>query len=213
MKDAEKAREIGSYRDLGAMRKPVRRAGLDFSLLLEEVDVSIPCDAAEGQNSSRLKDREFAFEVGATIQDFGRQGLVFGWRATDSRGDVAIPELEAVPAADRGGLVRETGLVESLVEKIARAVAGENSSGAVASVSGGGEAQDEQLRAGIAESGDAASPIVPVAVGAALFAGNPLAVGDKTRALAAGGDFVRNDLQCGAGVHCLPLRISARMTA
>jgi hypothetical protein len=56
-------------------------------------------------------------------------------------------------------------------------------------MSGGGEAENQQLRVRVAEAGDGLAPVVPVAVGEALFGGDGFAILDQARAFAAPDDL------------------------
>src|SRR5262245_53946787 len=57
------------------------------------------------------------------------------------------------------------------------------------------QSTDEDVRLRIAEAGHRAAPVVLVAVGAALLAGNLLTPGDKPGTLAAGDEGFRKSLQ------------------
>lgn len=131
---------------------------------------------------------EFAGEIGPAIFDFRGKRFV-GWRgAAADGGDEKIRQSQPVFAIDRLRLIRETRAIQAIVEKIARAVAGEHSAGAIAAVSGRREADDEQSRCRIAEAGTRLSPIVFVAKGATPRLRHLLAVTDQARAFAAADD-------------------------
>ena len=126
--------------------------------------------------------------VGAAFAELVRRRLVSGGSAMDGRGDVAVFEGQAVVRRRRVGLGSKPRAVERVVEEVSRAVAGEHAAGAVGSVGARREADDEQARRGVAERRDGLAPVVPAAVRAALYRGNPAAVGDQAGAALAGDD-------------------------
>src|ERR687895_409834 len=79
--------------------------------------------------------------------------------------------------------------MERREQPVARTVAGEDATGAVASVSRRREADDEHARLGIAVPGDRTSPVLVVAVGSPLRPGDGLAPVDEARASAALADL------------------------
>ena len=89
----------------------------------------------------------------------------------------------------RDGPVRETRAVERREEKVARAVAGEEATGPVGAVGGGGEAEDDDPCCRVAEAGDGAAPVRLVRVGGPLLAGDLLAPSDEPRAAPARDDL------------------------
>ena len=95
-------------------------------------------------------------------------------------------QLEAVVAVGGRGLVGESGLVQHGIHEVAGSVAGEWASGAIGAVSAGSQSHDQDAGLGIAESGDGLAPVFPVAVGAALLAGDLLAIGNQARTASAG---------------------------
>jgi hypothetical protein len=75
--------------------------------------------------------------------------------------------------------------MELFVQEVAAAISGEHAPGAIRAVGCGGQADDQELSLRIAEAGDGAAPVRFVAVGAALGAGDFLAVANQARAFAA----------------------------
>ncbi len=75
------------------------------------------------------------------------------------------------------------------LHEVAGGVAGKGAAGAIGAVRAGSESEHEDAGMGIAESGNGLSPVLVVAVSAALLAGNLLAILDQTRAERAGNDF------------------------
>src|SRR5580658_7673979 len=96
-------------------------------------------------------------------------------------------------------LIGEAGAMKRFVEKIARAVAREHPAGAVGAMGGGGQAENQQLRVRVAEAGDGLAPVVPVAVGEALFGGDRFAIFDEARAFAARDDLAVEPIELAGG--------------
>ena len=213
MEDTEEARQVRGDLDFGSMRERVGAPGSDSTLLFEEIEIGVPGNAAESENGVGTEDSDLAFKIGAAIEDFRGEWLVFRGRTADSSGDVDIGEVKTIVAADGCRLIGESSPVESFVQEVAGTVTGEDAAGAVASMRRWRETENEKMRTRIAESGHAAAPVVPVAERTALFAGDSLAVGYEPGALAARDNLVGNDLERGRGFHFLPLRMPARTTA
>ena len=89
-----------------------------------------------------------------------RARRVAGRRAADGGSDVDAAQREPVVARDARRLAGEPRAVERGVEEVARAIAGEHAPRAVRAVRAGREADDDEARAGIAEAGDRAAPVV-----------------------------------------------------
>ena len=97
---------------------------------------------------------------------------------------------EDMPLAGRIGLRRKTGLVQSLVEKVAGTIPSEHTARAVCAVSGRRQTDDQQARLGVPKGRDGTAPVVPVAVGPALHLGNAPTVVSKPWAALAGYDLL-----------------------
>jgi len=190
MIDAEEAGGGGGELGFGPVGERESGARGNDAALLQDFEVGVPGDFSEGEDGARLEDFQFAEEIRAAICEFGRKRFVGGRSAADGGGDVGVFQLEAVVAADGSGLIGEARFVESCIEKIAGAISGEDSAGAIAAVGGGGESENEELRVRIAETGDGLAPVGPIEEGAAFFLRNFFAVNDEARAFAAGHDFL-----------------------
>jgi hypothetical protein len=100
--------------------------------------------------------------------------------------------------------------MEDWGHEVARAVAGEGTASAIGSVGAGGETQDEDAGAWIAEAGNGTAPVGLVLVGATFGLGDAAAVGSEPGATFAGDDGLVNLLEggrrnLGAGwFHCIP---------
>src|SRR5215475_12484351 len=99
--------------------------------------------------------------------------------------------------------------MESRIEEVPRAIAREHAPGAVRAVSPRREAHDHEARLRIAEAGNRAPPVLPVAVHRALLAGDALAPRDEARARAAPDDLVAEDAE--RGTRRRLLRLAARL--
>ena len=104
------------------------------------------------------------------------------------RGDVAVAQRKPVAAMRRERLICKTGFVQRAKKPVARRVAGENATGAIAAVRGGREAENEQPRIFVAEARNRSAPINPVAKLAFFFARDALAIFDESRAKCAAND-------------------------
>src|SRR6185295_17657040 len=88
----------------------------------------------------------------------------------------------------RGGrLIGEAGAVEAGKEEVAGTVAGENATGAVPAMGGGGQADDQQPGLGVAETREGPAPVILVLIGTAFFAGHLFPPGHQARTAPASG--------------------------
>ncbi len=131
-------------------------------------EVAVKGDFTEGDDDANAGEQvDLAREVRGAVADFEGRGLVSRRCAADDGGNPGVAELEAVVAVRGVGLIGEAELVEDGVHEVAGAVAGEGAAGAVGAVRSGGEADDEDAGAGVAEAGDGTCPVGLVLVGAA----------------------------------------------
>jgi hypothetical protein len=141
------------------------------------------------------------------VGDFGWCRFVRGRGAARDRRDPGVMQLQAVVDSTREGLVRESVRVERGHEKVARsarAVAGEDSSGSVAAMRGGRQAQQQDARVRVAEPGHRSSPIRLVPEGGAPFPRDFLAVTPQTRTTIAADDGAADEVESG---HAKALRL------
>ena len=136
-----------------------------------------------------LEQVERLFEPRRTVgQLFGRRFIAR--RSTVCGGsDEGVDQLQAVVAAGRGRLAGEAGVVHGAIEKIAGAVAGKHSAGAIGPV--GSRRQADNQQAGIvagAEVGHGFTVIGPVAEGGPLLPGDAAAVFAQAGTFLAGND-------------------------
>jgi hypothetical protein len=149
----------------------------------------------EGQGSQSddgriaREQRELSLQVHAAVGELRGEGTVAGRSAPDCGGDQNTAESQPVARPFRLGLVREACLVECAKQEVARFVAGEDSPGAIASVSGRRKADQEDPGTGIAEGGKGSRPVGLAPESAGSVDGSELAPGDEPRAPAAGDDL------------------------
>ena len=101
-----------------------------------------------------------------------------------------MAQAEAVSGGDGSGFGCEAEVVEDGIHEVAGAVSGEGAAGAVGAVDSGGETEDEDAGAQVAEAGDGTGPVGLVDVGAATGLADGFSVEAETRAALAGDDVV-----------------------
>ena len=197
MVDAKQTRSSGRDFGFGPVREFEARARSNRTALFENVEVGVPGDFAQRKDRFRFQDFQLAFQIAAAIQDFSRERLVFWGSAAAGCGDVGVDELQAVVAVKGSGLICEACFVQGSVKEIAGAITGEHAAGAIRAVCGGRESQNQQLRLGINKTGNGFAPILPFAIGTALFTRNFFAVFDEARAFPARDNFFVQDPKFG----------------
>src|SRR6266536_4473686 len=132
---------------------------------------------------------KFPIKVRRAIRQFLRQRLVIWRRATDCSRDVKILQNQTVIAVGAERLAGETNLVQHWIHEIAGSVSGERASGAVGSMSSRSQPKHDDASVGITEAWHRFAPVLPLAVSAALFDGDLLAIGNQARTASTGNDF------------------------
>ncbi len=102
--------------------------------------------------------------------------------------DIAVTQLQAVFCMGGGWLVGEAGAIKCGKKPVAGSVAGKNSPGAIAAMSGRGQAANQDSGAGIAKSGNRTPPIDFISIGGSLFSGHLFTPAHQTRTAAARDD-------------------------
>ncbi len=165
--------------------------GISPSQFLARPEVSLEADHSQGHDCANfLKTFEFFQKVRAAMVELFGGRLVVWRRAMNGCGDVAVNELEAVVAIYGMRLIREAKAVQGAIKPISGAVAGEDTTRAIASVSCGCESNDEQPGVQASQTRYGASPVFLIPEAANLFTRDLLAVGRQTRAEAARFDLV-----------------------
>ena len=195
------------YSDLRANDAGVEQVG----------EIAVEGDLSEADDDADARQGlDFGGKVGGAVANLLGERLVAGRGAADDRGDPGVAEFEAVVAGDGAGFAGEAELVQDGIHEVAGAVAGEGAAGAVGSVGAGGEAEDEDAGAGIAEAGDGAGPVGLVLVGAAFGFADAAAVVAKPGAAFAGDDGFVNLLEelsrnlCAGRVSLHPMIVGVR---
>ena len=184
---------------LGAVAELRARPGRRLLAQRRRAQRRLPRERAEADHHARRPDElELALQPRRAALALLRQRLVRRRRAADRGGDPAVAQRQAVVAVLGGRLVGEAGAVQRGEQEVARAVAGEDAAGAVGAVRGRRQAEDQHARRRVAEAGDRAAPVVPVAERRALLARDELAPLDEPRAGAAGRDLGFERLERGA---------------
>jgi hypothetical protein len=111
--------------------------------------------------------------------------------------DVTVSQFETIADGYGGGLGGESGLVESAVEKISGAVAGEHATGPIGAVGARSQANQQYFSVERTKGGHRFSPVVAVLVGFALYLCDSYAVFAKPGAAVAGSD---RRLEAGQGL-------------
>lgn len=143
----------------------------------------LPGESPESDDDRRVpQDAHLLFQVRLATGELGPRRTVLGWSATHGRGHVAIVELEPIETGHGGPLVREAGTVKGPIEPVPASVAREDPPGPVATVGGGGEANDQKAGCGIPEPRDGPPPVLPISEGRSLRAGDGLAVSHEAGA-------------------------------
>ena len=90
---------------LGAMAEGVGGAAFDDAFVEQMGEVAVPGDLAEADDDANFGERgDFGGEMRRAVADLLWCGLVAGRCAADDRTDPDLAQLEAVVAADGGGL-------------------------------------------------------------------------------------------------------------
>ena len=153
--------------------EPARRLGGEHRLV---------CDAPEGdRHLDSRQQRQLGQQPAPAGVELRAGGLVGGRRAAGSGRHPCVAQHEAVVTIDRRRLIREAGAMQGRVEPVPALVAGEDASRPVSAVRRRGEPDDQDARRGIAESGNRAPPVRPVAEASDALPGDAGAMGDQPR--------------------------------
>jgi hypothetical protein len=165
--------------------------GISPSQFLARPEISLEADHSQGHNCANfLKTFEFLQKVrAATVEFFGGRFVVRG-RAMNGCCDVAVDELKTVVAIYGMRLIRKAKAVQGAIKPISGAIAGEDATGAIASVSCGCESNDEQPGVEASQTWYGPSPVFLIPKAADFSPRDLLAVGSQTRAEAARFDLV-----------------------
>jgi hypothetical protein len=196
---------------LGPMGEAVLGFAGDDAGLEQEGQVAVEGDLSEADDDADARQSlDLAGKVGGAVANLLGEGFVAGRGTTNDGGDPGVAELEAIVTVNGAGFAGEAELVEDGVHEVAGAVTGEGAAGAVGSMGAGGEAEDEDSGAGVAEAWDGAGPVGLVLIGAAFGFADAAAVVAKPGAAFTGDDGFMNLVEelrrnlCVGGCHCIP---------
>jgi len=151
---------------------------------------------SKGDDDSQvLQEHHLSLQVRLATSELNPRRLVLRWSTPHRGRDVAIPKDESIVFRNRRGLVRKTGAVQSPIQPFSAPISGECASRAVASVSRGSQADNEDPRVRIAKSRNRPTPVIPIAEGGAFRPGDVLAVSNEPRTLAACNNLGRHTFE------------------
>jgi hypothetical protein len=157
--------------ELGTMREARHRWFDRESAFFQQRAQRRKGHCAERNRDAQASERIELFEqVWKAVSQLRRRRLVLRRRAAHRGGDQAIAKRQAVVAVDPLRLRSKAGAIERRIQKITRAIAGKGSSGAIAAVGSGREADDQNAGAWIAERRNRSAPIGALAVRAFALA-------------------------------------------
>ena len=164
---AKQAQSVGQG-VLGLVGEAVIGAAGDDASFEEMGEESVPRDLSEADNDADAGQCvDLGCEMDGAVANLLGRGLVARRSAADDGADPGVAQAQAVVAGDSAGFRGEAQLVKDGVHEVPGAVAGEGATGAVGSVRTGSEAEDEDARARVAETGNRTRPVIMVLVGAA----------------------------------------------
>src|SRR5215469_5101120 len=173
-----------------AMLEDINLLSLKLPFALQGIQISIEPDLPQcDDHLGVLQSRKFLVEIRCAVPEFLGKGFVVRRSTAYGGRDVEIAKHESVVAVRGVRLTRKSGFVEHRIHKVPGSVPCERTPGAVGAVGTGGETENYDSRIGIAESGHAFCPVLPIAIGTALLACNLFAIAHQPRAAGAGDDF------------------------
>jgi hypothetical protein len=162
-----------------------------------EAQRGVPREGAEADDASRGGEQlEFAAGVGETGVALGGGRFVLGRGATDGGGDPEPEQAQTVAGVLRDGRVRKARAVERAEEEVSRTVAGEEAAGAVGSVGGWSQAEDDHPGFRVSEPRDRTAPVFLAGVSSLFVAGDLFAPLDEAWTVPAGGYLLFERREC-----------------
>lgn len=181
---------------LCAVRKLETRPRSNESGILQYGQVRIQGDTAERHDQAdTAQDCKFAFQKRPARQHLIARGLIIGWNAARRGSDIGVRKRQTIFPRRTVRLIRETRFEQRSIEKFTRAVAGEDSAGAVAAVRSRRETNNQQAGRGIPESRNRPAPIFLPPIGAPLYSADLFAMSDEAWAAKATRYFLVQDMQ------------------
>ena len=183
-------------RQLGAVREARKGPRKRTSPAPEVTQRSVPGNRPERQHHANAQQRELAIEKALAVMELGPVRSIRRRRATSDGDDERSAQSQAVIAIGAVRLIGKPGSVQTGIEKIARAIAGEHAPGSVRSMRSRREAYDRHRRARVAKSGHRPTPVLPVEVRPSLLSSNPLPPSHEPRACSARRHLSMERLKC-----------------
>jgi hypothetical protein len=153
-----------------------------------EAQRGVPREGAEADNASPGGEQlELTTGVGETGVALGRSRFVLGWSTADGGGDPEPEQAQTVAGMLRDGHARKARAVERAEEEVARAVAGEETAGAVGSVGGWSQTEDDHFGFRVPKPRNRTAPVLLAGVSSLFVAGDLFSPLDESRAAPAGG--------------------------
>ena len=166
---------------LGSVSETVFGFAVDHAGLEQIGEVTVKGDLPQADDDTdALQGLDLGGEMRGAVAEFLRRGFVARRSAANDRGDPGVAQFETVIAGDRARLAGEAEVVEDGIHEVAGTIACEGSACAISAVGSGGESEDEDAGAGIAEAGNGASPVSLILVSTALCLGDTTAIGAET---------------------------------
>ena len=154
---------------VGAVREGILGFAPNDAGVEEVREVAIEGNSAEADDDADAgQGLNLAGQVSSAIADLLRQGLVSRWSTADDGGDPGVAQLEAIVAMDGARLGGKAKLMQDGIHESAGAVPGEGASGSVGSMSAGGQTENQDAGARVAEAWNRTRPIGLIEVGAAF---------------------------------------------
>jgi hypothetical protein len=196
---------------LGSVGETVFRFASDDSGMQEMHKIGVEGDLSEAYDDTNARQSpNLSRQMRGAVADLLRKGFIAGRCATDHGRDPGMPKFETVVAGNGAWFAGEAQVMQDWIHEVAGSVTGKRTACTIRSMGAGRQAKDKNSGSWVAKSGNGASPIGLVLVGAPPGFSDASTVFAQAGAALAGDDgFVnlleegRGDL-CACGCHCIP---------
>ena len=131
MVGAQQRAAVGQFIGL-SVAEDISALRLEIAAALQVVQICVKGDLAQNHHHFDVGQRgKFAVKIAGAVGNLFRRGLVFRRSATDRSGNVGVQQAETVFTVSSGGLGGKPRFVQHGIEKIAGAIAGKGTAGAV----------------------------------------------------------------------------------
>lgn len=186
------------------MRKMIFRFASNDASMKQVGKISVKGDLAEtNHDANAWQGLNLTSEVGGAVTDLLGQRLISGWSTANDRGNPGVTELKAIIAINGARLGRQAKFVQDGIHEVAGTIPGKRAASTIGSVSAGGQAENKNAGAGVAEAGNRARPVSLILVGAALRFADTAAVVTKPGTAFTGDDGVANLLEEWGRILCI----------